>query len=179
MNRKFRNTLQRIKSRFKKLNAAGAFLSSEIRDEEGSTFMEVLVAVVILSIITGGAVVSMSRVFQGSDKAMKKVSYYEKIMLLDGTLKKSLQKVETPWFLSTHKTEEMPGELIIYYYEGKSDSSVILKGGETGVQILQGETIVFSSELITGEFSLMGQYVVFTTSDEKFTFKIRLGSFVL
>jgi prepilin-type N-terminal cleavage/methylation domain-containing protein len=101
--------------------------SASSKNEQGFTFVEVMVALLIISLI--GVVVWQGSVRSGRllDRISRESLITLKLMRTESALRDAVAEIRIPFWVSEAVIEESDGELVIPFYEGSADALLVVK----------------------------------------------------
>ena len=96
-------------------------------NEEGFTYVEILASILILSIIGiliwQGSIVASRTLFRSSDVSISST----RLLQLDEAMRREIGKIAIPYWLSLTEIEASPRRLVIPYYGGDPDVTLLIE----------------------------------------------------
>jgi hypothetical protein len=129
-----------------------SFFSSR-RSESGSTLLEILAALLVISIlglgIWNGVAACLRLTTRFHDAALRS----SELLRLDDRLRALAQRVRIPYWVPDHLIESADGELHIAYLDGDPSKSMALKFSQGTLIVEGGETSARYSDIASAAFS--------------------------
>lgn len=147
----------------------------KLSTDEGFTFIEVFIAVVLIGILSTIILISSNRIVSSMNQGKENLDKRYQLLSLRLLLKKETQNIINPWFLKEYEVEESKDGIILYYYKGKKESFLELQSSEAGVSIITDEETLFSSDVLKGKFTFEDNYIIYKFNETVFIFP--LGAF--
>lgn len=97
------------------------------KSDKGFTYIEMMVALIILSL--AGVLVwqGISAAGKLLDKISARSSETMRLMQTEETVRELVGRIKIPFWMSTMELEEEEGEIAIPFYEGRSDNLLVIK----------------------------------------------------
>lgn len=147
-------------------------LLKNISNDDGYSFIEVFVAVILIGIISTIIYINGSQITDSITQGKNSLNKKFDLISLKLILKDESQKVRTPWFNKEYLYKSSENELILYYYNGNKDKYLKMETTDYGVKISSDTDIIYSSDKLTGTFSLKGSYITYKDEDRTFIFPL-------
>lgn len=147
-----------------------------ISNEDGYTFIEIFVAVIIIGIISTIVIINSSQITDSITQGKQSLSKKMNLITLKLVLKEEAQKINTTWFLKEHVYESNENKLIVYYYNGSKEDFLTLESTDYGIKISNSDGVIYSSNKLNGTFSIDGSFIMY--KDDERTLSFPLGVFL-
>lgn len=142
------------------------------KGEEGYTFIEIFITILILGLISTIIYVNGSTILNSITKGDEELKTSYALTTLILTLNSEAQNITPLWFLDEYKVETEGDSLKIYYYNGDKNKVLSLTSNDSGVTISNNRGILFYSELLTGNFSFKESKIVYSLNERILTFAL-------
>lgn len=140
--------------------------------EDGYTYIDTSLSILLMLLISTVIFTQYGRITHFIESSSSDLEQTYQKTQLRSVMLNEISRVLQPWFLHEYHYQEVDNSLIIYYYSGDKESYLELSGGDNGVKILTGDTILFTSTELKGTFQFQDGIVHYSETDDSFQVKL-------